>query len=113
MASNIFDSMKGSLFDLTTATFGYSGVWTDQADVVQTARIHFRHPNENESLTMGIVFCPTDYFMEYKSGDLPGLYDLVRGGSVETVYIETHPYLVMSIRSVYDGDTYQAHLQKQ
>lgn len=105
---NSFDSMKRSLFDLTTATFGYSASWG-----LIEGKIHYRHPNENESLTMGIAFSPTDYFMEYKGGDFPGLYEAVRNGQDIVILIEGQPHLAMSVRSVSDGDTYQVHLEKQ
>lgn len=99
--------MKSQLFDLTTDIFGYDGSWNGES-----ARVHFRQPNDKDMLVTGIQYLPTDYFMEYKQGVFSGLYESVRSGNVQIVTIEGSQYQVRSVARRYDGDTYQAHIEK-
>jgi len=109
---NIFDSMQDGLFDLTTATFGYEASWTPFGGEAQTARVHYRRPNEKDSMTSGVAYMPFVFFMEYKEGVFDGLQESVRNGSEEIVTVQGVQHYVRSIERVYDGKTLQAHLER-
>jgi hypothetical protein len=110
--SNIFDHMQDGLFDLTTATFGYEASWTPSlGGSIQTGRVNYRRPNEKDALTNGMDYMPFVFFMEYKEGVFNGLQDAVRSGNTEAVTINGQAHYVRSVNRVYDGKTFQAHLE--
>lgn len=111
--SNIFDSMQDGLFDLTTTTFGYDASWTPTAGGAPvTGRVHYRRPNEKDSMTSGVAYAPFVFFMEYKEGVFDGLQASVRTGVDEIVTVQGVQHYVRSVERVYDGKTYQAHLER-
>lgn len=111
---NIFDSMQDGLFDLTTATFGYDASWTPTVGgATQTARVHYRRPNEKDSMTSGVAYMPFVFFMEYKQGVFDGLQESVRSGVDEIVTVQGVQHYVRSVERVYDGQTFQAHLERK
>ena len=111
--SNIFDSMQDRLFDLTTTTFGYEASWTPfgGGDTL-TGKVHYRSPNEKDSMTSGVAYAPFVFFMEYKEGVFDGLQSSVRTGGTEIVTVQGVQHYVRSVERVYDGRTYQAHLER-
>ena len=104
--------MQNSLFDLTTKTFGEVATWTPADEATQTAEVHYRRPNEKDSMTSGVAYAPFVYFMEYKEGVFTGLQDSVRRGVEEIVTVQGAQHYVRSVERVYDGRTYQAHLER-
>jgi hypothetical protein len=110
---NIFDGMQDRLFDLTTTTFGYDASWapSDESDP-QAGRVNYRRPNEKDTIANGVDYMPFAYFMEYKEGVFSGLQEAVRSGSIETVIINGVSHYVRSVHRVYDGKTFQAHLER-
>ncbi len=114
MSVNIFDSMQDGLFDITTNTFGYEASWQPTAGGTPlTGRVHYRRPNEKDSMTSGVAYAPFVFFMEYKEGVFDGLQEAVRNGSTdEVVTVQGVTHYVRSVERVYDGRTYQAHLER-
>lgn len=111
--SNIFDSMQDRLFDVTTDTFGYEASWIPTSGGTPlSGRVHYRRPNEKDSMTSGVIYAPFVYFMEYKEGVFDGLQASVRSGGDEFVTIQGVQHIVRSVERVYDGKTYQAHLER-
>jgi hypothetical protein len=118
---NPFDDLKKQLFDITTDTFGYNAEWTPLAGgVKQTARVHFKNPNEQVKEFGNLVYKPIIYRMEYKQGDFIGLYELVLaagrtsgGANLERVIIEGQNYRCHTINALYDGGYYEVELIKE
>lgn len=111
---NLFDNMRGTLFRLTTKTFGYGAIWiaSDANPEDFPAQVNHRVPNEQDMIMSGMTYMPLVPFMEYQEGTFPGLYESVRSGAAEYVNIEGQINLISSVNRVYDGKTYHAHLQQ-
>jgi hypothetical protein len=50
--------------------------------------------------------------MEYKEGDMVGLFESSRAGNLETVTVNDLNYLVLHVVATVDGKTYEAKLEK-
>lgn len=103
--SNIFDRMQSAAHSLVNEVMGYDCNWGDT-----TARVLFNDPSKKYQLA-GLDFEPAGWSMEYKEGDLPGLYESIQQANVEEVTIGTTEYWVRSVRKEFDGKTYTAQLE--
>lgn len=111
--SNIFDSMQDGLFNIVTTVFGYDASWSPlSGEPTQAGRVNYRRPNDKDVLSNGIEYMPYTFFMEYKEGVFTGLQESVRGGSAEQVTVNGVLHYVRSVSRVYDGKTFQAHLDR-
>lgn len=63
-------------------------------------------------MTSGVAYAPFVFFMEYKEGVFDGLQASVRTGVDEIVTVQGVQHYVRSVERVYDGKTYQAHLER-
>lgn len=113
---NPFDRLKQTVFDTTTRAMGYDATWLP-SDAIEgaepyAARVHLKEAEEKQEMG-GVEFMPLNPFMEYRSPFFPGLYEKCRrenGG--ERVIIEGREYEVRQVVRMFDGDTYQAILQR-
>ena len=96
--------MQHGAHAIVAKAMGYDATWNDV-----TARVLFNDPSSKYQLA-GIEFEPAGWSMEYQNGDFPGLYELVHGGEVPQVTIDTTAYYIRSIRKDFDGKTYKAQL---
>ena len=77
------------------------------------ARCLFKDPNLSDKLLpLGPEYKPLSPEIEYKEGDLPGLYEsLAEGGDEEVTINGVLSYYVRTLDKLYDGKTYRAKLE--
>lgn len=108
---NIFDGLQKNLFKLTTTVFGYDAEWQPTAGgALQTAKVHYKKPNEIRVLDTAFEYNPENHMMEYQEGDFVGLYESVRDGGREFVEVEGTRFVVEQIKAYWDGKTFRADL---
>jgi hypothetical protein len=117
---NIFDKMQDNLHKTINGVFGYMVLWNPQnGDPQQIAKCLYKSPTEIYKLGE-LQYSPSLFQIEYKAGDLPGLYESVRENTGEevTIYaIGAEPetgttYVTMKAHSVFDGKTYKIIIDK-
>lgn len=109
---NIFDNLQDGLFNTTTRVFGYDAEWQPSAGgALQTARVHYKKPNEARDQFREVEYNPYIHEMEYKEGDFVGLAAAVRAGVSETVTVNGADFYVREIKGHWDGKTYRAQLE--
>jgi hypothetical protein len=103
--SNIFDGLQRATHSLVNKVMGCDAAWGEH-----TARVLFNDPSKKYQLA-GLDFEPAGWSMEYKEGDLPGLYESSQAGDITEVTINTTEYWVRSVRKEFDGKSYTAQLE--
>jgi hypothetical protein len=103
--SNIFDNLQAKAHSLVNQVMGYDCTWGEHV-----ARVLFNDPSKKYQLA-GLDFEPAGWSMEYKEGDLPGLYERSQQGEIDEVTIGTTDYWVRSVRKEFDGKSYTAQLE--
>jgi len=112
---NIFDSLKRQVFDVVTQQMGYDATWTssESGSLELKARIGFKDPSEKQELSGIDSWNPDEPFMEYRKDFFEGLKQRVDSGNAEFVDIDTKGrFAVVSVPTIYDGDTFVARLRK-
>jgi hypothetical protein len=110
---NPFDGYLQNAFDVTTNVMGYDAIWTPSlGGEQQTARAHYREPNEKDMIANGVQYLPFVFIMEYKVGVFVGLQESVRNGNTEIVVINGASHYVRSVAKIVDGQTFEAQLEK-
>lgn len=97
--------MQAKVHSIVNDVMGYDCTWGEH-----TARVLFNDPSKKYQLA-GLDFEPAGWSMEYKEGDLVGLYDSVQAGEIEEITIGTTEYYVRSVRKEFDGKSYTAQLE--
>lgn len=112
---NLFNNLQSKLFDTVETVFGDDVTWEPSTSGgPYTCRCLFKDPNESKKFVAvaGQEYQPMQPVMEYRDGDLPGLYTAVREGANETVVINGGAtYYVKEVNKAWDGKTYQAKLE--
>ncbi|MFT4061083.1 MAG: hypothetical protein QM642_01860 [Edaphocola sp.] len=120
MASNIFDGLRDTAFDVVARAMGYDAYWHPGGSPVDEpvkARVLFNRPGKEEQVANH------DYTfgrpsLEYRGGDWPGLYEEAGQSKLALVEVEGQYYYVykVSLQDGYgyskDGNTYVAILDK-
>jgi len=83
---------------------GYDCLWGELS-----AKVLLDKPTESEEMNK-IEFHPRMISMEYKQGDLPGLFESVREHGSETLTVNGTSYVVRNVEAFFDGETYKADL---
>lgn len=120
---NIFDRVGALVFDTIAKTFGYECQWQPSGNQpLLVAIVGFGEPTEDISLGTGRFQSQiddwqiTNYWIEYKLSDLPGLYESVRSGNSETIKIKSKEFPqgrnfpVSEALKSFDGRTYKLKL---
>jgi hypothetical protein len=112
---SIFDNLQDMAFNTVTKTMGVAASWTLSEDpsTTHTGSVLFKKPTEERELADSKVdFNPNIYFIEYKEGVFPGLYELLKANeTTETIVIGNTSYDVLFIDALFDGKTYKAYTQ--
>ncbi len=121
MGGNIFDKMQINLHGTVNDTFGYAVRWVSQegAGPVYIAKCLRREPTKEYRLGE-VKYSPNFFEMEYRAGDLPGLYESARKGDVEEVWIYDigtdyttgSKYITTKGHATWDGKTYKIMIEK-
>lgn len=111
---NPFDTLSGRVFATCERTMGYDALWTPAAGgSEQSARVLFGEPTKAELLgELGDSYNPLTFFMEYWEGNFDGLFESVRGGEIEHVFVNDREYFVRQVIKKYDGKNYRARLEQ-
>lgn len=112
-AQTPFDAMSDKVFETVEATMGYDGSWLPfGSGTTQTARVLYGEPTKEEKLgDFGDAFTPETRFMEYWDGSFDGLFESVRSGVSEHVFVNGEEYYVADVQKKYDGRNYRARLE--
>ena len=109
---NLFDGLQAAAHSVVNNTMGYPAIWMPSTSgVLQTATVLFKDPSETAKI-LDTPYSPNNYLMEYKQGDFETLKILVDSNSEEKVSINGNEYGVMAVKSMSDGKTYYAELQR-
>jgi hypothetical protein len=117
---NIFDKLQDNLFNTINNVFGYMVSWTpSNGDPAQLAKCLYKEPTEQYKLGE-IDYSPNLFQIEYKNGDLPGLFETSRAGGMEQVKIykigsditTALTYAVLKPLSKWDGNTLKLLIEK-
>ena len=127
--TNQFDTMGKLAFNVITTTFGYEARWQPLASPVtpiMVAIVGFGEPTEGQNLgNRGLRSMIDEYdvfhfWIEWKKGDFPGLFESVRAGNngdeeKVTVFSDVYPvgrdFLVQEVKSIFDGRCFKAKIQ--
>lgn len=114
--SNLFDGLQSTTFDVVNGVFGFDLTCTLKApgSSEMSSRCLFKDPNASDKIMpLGPEYMPLNPEIEYKEGDMPGLYEAVKDGTYEEeVTINgVLTYYVRTVDKLYDGKTYRAKLQ--
>ena len=84
---NVFDKMQSVLHNTINQVFGYTVSWTPSGggDALEALCL-FNDPTKTYRLG-GADFSPNLYSIDWRKGDLPGLYEASRGTENEFVFI--------------------------
>ncbi len=110
---SLFDSLQDTMFSTVTNTMGYDVTWTPKAGGgAKTAKVLYNGPTEKEKI-FSADFDPEKIMMEYKSGDLPGLFEAAKPSTApETVTIAgIGEFIVRSVKKKWDGKTFEVQLK--
>jgi hypothetical protein len=110
---NFFDNYQDGVFNVVNTLMGYAASWTPiGGSPAQSCRVLFRKPTEKEMVMSSVGYTDVNYIMEYKEGDMVGLFESSRAGNLETVTVNDLNYLVLHVVATVDGKTYEAKLEK-
>lgn len=99
------------MFNAASAVMGLDAAFTPSTGgAEQIARVLFNDPNDNEKLIKIQGFTPENPYIEYLEPNFPELYGNVRGGHIESVFINSVEYNVQKVVRLFDGKTYKATL---
>lgn len=108
---NIFDGLLKTVFNTTTKLMGYDAEWQPHAGgALQTARVHYKKPNEVRVLDTAFSYNAEHHTMEYLEGAFVGLFESKRAGVDEYVTIEGTRFYVEQVVAYWDGKTLVATL---
>lgn len=84
---NVFDKMQNVLHNTINKVFGYAISWTPSSGgATLEALCLFNDPTKTYRLG-GADFSPNLYSIDWRKGDLPGLYESTRSAGIEKVFI--------------------------
>lgn len=115
-------------FNVIMTTFGYEARWTPLSNprVIIIANVGYGEPTEGQNLGNRGIRSMVDeydvfhYWIEWKKGDLPNLFESVRAGNSGneekiTLFSDVYPvgidFLVQEVKSTFDGRCFKAKLQ--
>jgi hypothetical protein len=103
---NIFDSMQDLVFDTISETMGTECTWQplDVLQPLRTAKVLYNAPSESKMLA-GVEYNPIHHHIEFKKGDLPGLFESARNGHFETVTVNGSDYYVREVNAYVRGSS--------
>lgn len=105
-----FDDMAMRTFAITAKVMGYDGTWSPVAGGgTRAARVHLKTPTSQEELG-DFQYDQRKFICEWKKGDWTGLDTAYANGS-EQVTINGIAYAVISVKLLFDGQTFQGILQ--
>jgi hypothetical protein len=106
-----FDNIQKAVFGIVGKTFGVPAVWTPSAgEPSQNATVLFNDPSYSWKVSK-VEFNPNHYTMEYKWTDFVGLKAAVDDAQTEVVAVDGTEYYVRSVKTLFDGKTYEATLE--
>lgn len=111
-SSSPFQALQTTAFGIVQKVMGFAAVWEPSSGgAPYEARVLFENPTDLQALA-GVDYAPQEWKMEYKQGDFPGLFELVRARATEEVVeIDSIQYVVMDCALKYDGQTYICNIQ--
>lgn len=110
--SNIFDDLKGDVFNIITEVFGYNARRLPFNTLVG---VTFANPTNKERKDLeldGFKYGPENIIMSYLLPNFPGLYEAVRMNEPEFIEIEGVTYECQDAIKMFDGDTVYIKLLK-
>jgi len=117
---NIFDKLQENLHNAVNNTFGYMVSWTpSEGGPAKVAKCLYKEPTEKYKLGE-IDYSPNLFQIEYKQGDLDGLYEAAKAGEMEEVIVYKigedvstgTRYALMKPGATWDGKTYKIIIEK-
>ena len=111
---NIFQDMKFNAYNVVTATMGVECSWTpSQGGDTVTGEVLINNPTEDTD-NLGVPYDSDLWYMEYKSEDLPGLFDaVITNTNTEEVIVNSITYYCSGARKLHDGDVIKINLIKK
>lgn len=110
--SNIFDDLKGDVFNIIAETFGYNARRLPFDTLVG---VTFANPTNKERKDLeldGFQYGPENIIMSYLLPSFPGLYESVRQNEIEIIEINGISYEAQDAIKMFDGDTVYIKLLK-
>lgn len=113
-----FDGLKLSVHDTTANLFGEQCTWTPSTGgAAKVDMVNFSQPEIQDALgdmsAMRFEFYAWENRMEYRAGQFEGLKELADAGTFETVTISGKgDFKVSKVIKIWDGDTFQAKLER-
>lgn len=107
---SIFDALQNMAFNTVTNVMGVEAIWTPStAGDPVSATVLFNEPTAKEDIA-DQSFEPQRSSIEFKQGDLPGLYELVKRNKPEAITVGGIAYVAMRGELKYDGKTVIVYL---
>ena len=109
-----FDNLQARVHTTVRQTFGYPATWNSNDGLITwEGTVLLTNPTEREDVA-GMKYDPTNIRVEYYEGQLPGLYERIRGDiggdqiTDERITVDGRLYLVSEVNRIADGKTYRA-----
>ena len=109
---SLFDSIQKAAFATSLTVYGDTAIWIESTtQQSHTAKVLFNSPNDPISIGSQDKFSyrPFNYSIEYYQGQLPGLMEAVKGGTIETVTVNGISLAIREVFTKFDGKTIVAY----
>ena len=113
--SNHFDHLQEKAHNVVNDFYGYEATWAPSGGgEPKTGTVLFNDPYNIEKHGILQEFDIPNPTMEWKKGDIDGLFEAVENvGNREKVIINSITYNILSVTKLHDGKTYKAELDKR
>jgi hypothetical protein len=102
--SNLFDGLESTAHSIIVNAMGYVATWKKQDGSSQVATILLNRPTQ-KAVIGDLDYDAISPKMEYLEGDFEGLFDAVRGGGSEQIYINGYLHYTIKADRKFDGKT--------
>jgi hypothetical protein len=105
------DGFKELVFSTVSDFMGVEAIWEKEEGPV-SGRVLFKDPSEPVAIgdTERYEYRPASASFEFYRGTFPGLKELVDEKIKQFVTLRGERYLVVEVSTLFDGDTYRAHI---
>lgn len=108
-----FDALAGQTFEHICNLMGEDAVWLASKSNVVHGRVLYKDPTEPVQIgdAESYEYRPSTTTIEYYAGTFTGLKEAIDVGNEEFVSVRDRKYVVQSIGTKFDGNTYVASLE--
>jgi hypothetical protein len=106
-----FGDYKEGRFPHVLDLMGEAAVWEHDDGTLEDGRILFNYPTQNNDIGEA-DYQPNTPSAEYYKDTFIGLKELMDSGIQQYLIIRGERYFITSVLTLYDGETYVAHLTK-